>query len=93
MTTEEKAKAYNRALEQAKQELEACGSIDCDAARQIFRLFPELKEKPLTPFQVYLNLILRKVYFAEVPDEKVTDYIIDIVKKHTKALIELTECK
>ena len=34
---------YKEALEQAKQELEACGSLDCDAARQIFRLFPELQ--------------------------------------------------
>lgn len=35
---------YERALKQAKKELEACGSLDCDAARQIFRLFPELKK-------------------------------------------------
>lgn len=35
---------YNAALERAKKELQACGSQDCDAARQIFRLFPELKE-------------------------------------------------
>lgn len=35
---------YEEALEQAKQELRACGSLDCDAARQIFRFFPELKE-------------------------------------------------
>ena len=34
---------YETALEQAKQELKACGSLDCDAARQIFRLFPELQ--------------------------------------------------
>jgi len=37
-------KKYNAALEQAKKELETCGSIDCDAARQIFRFFPELQE-------------------------------------------------
>ena len=35
---------YEKALERAKKELGACGSQDCDAARQIFRLFPELKE-------------------------------------------------
>ena len=35
---------YEAALKQAKQELKACGSLDCDAARQIFRLFPELQK-------------------------------------------------
>ena len=37
-------KKYKQALEKAKKELNTCGSQDCDAARQIFRLFPELKE-------------------------------------------------
>ena len=37
-------KKYNEALEQAKKELAACGSMDCDAARLIFRLFPQLRE-------------------------------------------------
>ena len=44
MNTEEKAKAYNEALEKAKKELKACGSLNCDAARQIFRFFPQLRE-------------------------------------------------
>ena len=44
LTIEEKAKHYDEALEQAKKELNTCGSIDCDAARQIFRFFPELKD-------------------------------------------------
>ena len=35
---------YKQAIEAAKRELHCCGSLDCDAARQIFRLFPELKE-------------------------------------------------
>ena len=35
---------YKEAIEKAKKELQTCGSTDCDAARQIFRLFPELKE-------------------------------------------------
>jgi hypothetical protein len=35
---------YKEALEQAKKELRACGSLDCDAARQVFRLFPELQK-------------------------------------------------
>ena len=44
LTIEQKAKAYGEAIEQAKKELTTCGDINCDAARQIFRLFPELKE-------------------------------------------------
>jgi len=35
---------YKNALEHAKQELESCESQDCDAARQIFRLFLELQK-------------------------------------------------
>lgn len=35
---------YEIAIKKAKEELKTCGSLDCDAARQIFRLFPELKE-------------------------------------------------
>ena len=35
---------YENALEKAKKELNVCGSMDCDAAKQIFRFFPELKE-------------------------------------------------
>lgn len=44
MTQEEKAKAYDEALDRAKKELQTCGSTDCDAARQIFRFFPTLRE-------------------------------------------------
>lgn len=44
MTIEEKAKAYDEALKQVKKELAACGSMNCDAARLIFRLFPQLRE-------------------------------------------------
>ena len=36
-------KAYNEALERARKELSACNG-DCDARRQIYRLFPELRE-------------------------------------------------
>lgn len=44
MTQKEKAKDYDEALEQAKKELKTCGSENCDAARQIFRFFPQLYE-------------------------------------------------
>ena len=41
MNYEEK---YKEALERARKELDVCCSQDCDAAKQIFRLFPELAE-------------------------------------------------
>ena len=44
LSIEEKAKAYDKIVDRAKKELNACGSQNCDAARQIFRLFPELAE-------------------------------------------------
>ena len=37
-------KKYKEALEMARKELQTCGSTDCDAAKQIFRFFPELTE-------------------------------------------------
>lgn len=40
----EQEKRYNKALERARKELQACGSTDCDAYRQIVRIFPELAE-------------------------------------------------
>lgn len=62
MTNSEKAKAYDEAIERAKKELNTCGSQDCDAARQIFRFFPELKEsederirQELIAFLIYYN--------------------------------------
>ena len=35
---------YKEALNRAQEELQCCGDLDCDAAKQIFRFFPELKE-------------------------------------------------
>ena len=43
-TIEEKAKAYDKALEKAEKALEVCGTDKCETARQIFSLFPELKD-------------------------------------------------
>ena len=44
LSIEEKAQRYDEALEMARKELLTCGSTDCEAARQIYRFFPELKE-------------------------------------------------
>ena len=84
---------YNAALEQAKKELKTCGSMNCNAARLIFRLFPQLRkeEAPLTPFQQWLNCILRGVYYAEVPDEKVNEFILNVVRTRTDELIKLAK--
>ena len=41
MTTEEKARAYDEALDRIGKELQKCGYTGCDTARQIFRFFPE----------------------------------------------------
>ena len=43
ISIEEKVKRYDEALDRARKELQVCGSTDCDATRQIFRFFPELK--------------------------------------------------
>ena len=43
MTTEEKAIRYDEALERAKEEL-SVSHINSDSERQLYRLFPELKE-------------------------------------------------
>ena len=44
LSIEEKAKAYDEAIAKAQKELQSCSSKDCDAARQIYRFFPELQE-------------------------------------------------
>ena len=44
LTIEEKAKAYDEALERIRKELQKCGYTGCDTARFINRYFPELKE-------------------------------------------------
>ena len=44
LSIEDKAKAYDEAIEQAEKELTVCRDMNCDAARQIFRLFPQLAE-------------------------------------------------
>lgn len=84
---------YNASLEQAKKELKTCGTLDCDAAKLIFRLFPQLRkeEEPLTPFQQCLNCILRGVYYAEVPDKEVNEFILNVVRTRTDELIKLAK--
>jgi len=61
-------KKYKEALERAKKELGTCGSHDCDAARQIFRLFPELKESE--------DEKIRKELIEHIKANKDADYVL-----------------
>lgn len=65
MNTEEKAKAYDGALKQAKKELNTCGSLDCDAARQIFRFFPQLRESEDERIRMTLCDMVRDMPYME----------------------------
>lgn len=52
---------YEIAIKKAKEELKVCGSLDCDAARQIFRFFPELKESEDDRIKTNIIKLLRFV--------------------------------
>ena len=106
MTTKEKAKAYDEALERFKSFKEKYYTKDTDLGDVIFDktgkmqkdfdgIFPELhkQEKPLTAFQQYLNLVLHKVYYVSIPGktQDVDKFILDTVKRHTDELVELAK--
>ena len=69
-------KKYKQALERAKEELRVCGSQDCDAARQIFRFFPELENE---------DERIRKALYADIrtyiPNERGDKYIAWLEKQ------------
>lgn len=44
LSIEQKARAYDEALERIRKELQKCGYTVCDTARQIYKFFPTLKE-------------------------------------------------
>ena len=72
MTQAEKTKAYDKALERAKKELNTCGSQDCDAARQIFRLFPELKESEDGKIKKALMKFIEKFPYERLENDGVS---------------------
>lgn len=80
MNTEEKAKAYDKAIEKARKELQTCGSNNCDAARQIFRFFPKLKESEDEKIRKAI------VKFFELQDDNTTYSFIP--KKNILAWLE-----
>lgn len=99
-------KKYNKALERFKSFKEKYYTKDTSLGDVIFDktgemqkdfngIFPELheSEKPLTPFQQYLNLVLRKVHFASIPGkmENTDKFILDTVKRHTNELVKLAK--
>ena len=106
MTQEEKAKRYDEAIDKAKKELDACGSQDCDAARQIFRLFSELKEsedervrnklikffKGYSPDEEWWGNITQEDILAwlEKQGEKTSDKIVEKVRTEKQRVL-LTE--
>lgn len=75
---------YERAIRQAKEELKCCGTLDCDAAKQIFKLFPELEEEVMDK-----RIKAALLYFFKRNKEKETDGvcnkdIFDWLKKQCK---------
>ena len=79
MTQEEKATRYDGAIEKAKKELNTCGSQDCDAARQIFRLFPELKDEDE---RIRENIIATiHLYYGEPLEDEAKDMIAWLEKQ------------
>lgn len=92
MSIEEKAKAYDEALEKTRIYRDnARIAEDYIAVARYENIFPEIREKPLTPFQQCLNCILRGVYYAEVPDEEVNEFILNVVRTRTDELIKLAK--
>ena len=79
MTQEEKATRYDGAIEKAKKELNTCGSQDCDAARQIFRLFPELKDEDE---RIRKNIIATiHLYYGEPLEDEAKEMIAWLEKQ------------
>ena len=93
MTQEEKAKAYDEALEKIRPLYEQAKKDGNPIWSTYEYLVPELheEEKPLTPFQQCLNCILRGVYYAEVPYKEVNEFILNVVRNRTDELIKLAK--
>lgn len=81
MNADEKIKAYDNALEQARKELATCGNLECDAARQIYRLFPQLKPC-LTEFEQSVKKLLNFSVSCE------SEYSDEEIKTEAKELLD-----
>lgn len=62
-------KLYKEALNKAKEELQCCGTLECDAARQIFRFFPELKESEDERIRNFLIDFIKVCVWTEKKDQ------------------------
>lgn len=92
MSIEEKAKAYDEALERARADYNNHLEEGYKNYREhLETIFTELREKPLTSFQQCLNCILRGVYYAAVPDKKVNEFILNVVRTRTDELVRLAK--
>ena len=74
---------YKEALNKAQKELQCCGDLDCDAARQIFRLFPELRESDNERISREITKFLVNYYNGEYerPNENTIDSWLSWLKK------------
>jgi hypothetical protein len=78
----QKAKAYDEALKRARKELQACGSTVCDAARQIFRFFPELKESEDVDRKIREEIIATiHLYYGEPLEDEAKEMIAWLEKQ------------
>jgi len=79
-TIEEKAKAYDKALEKAEKALEVCGTDKCETARQIFSLFPELKESEDEKIREKIIATIH-LYYGEPLDDEAKEMIAWLEKQ------------
>ena len=83
----EKAKAYDEAIAKAQKELQSCSSKDCDAARQIYKFFPELAESEDEKIK---NAIITTIhlYYGEPLEDEAKEMIAWLEKQGEKAQSE-----
>ena len=85
-------KKYNKALARAMEELKVCGSQDCDAARQIFRFFPELKEDNDERIRKGLIKEVSRIFGNKLFDTDVTrEEALDWLEKQESYTFEIKE--
>lgn len=82
------------------EESMCCSNTECVRIEKAFEggtydivenIIKKKLEVPFTPFQQCLNNVLRRVYFAEVSEEKVTSFIVNEVRHWTDDLLALAK--
>lgn len=91
MTVEKKAEAYDEAINQAKKELQTCGSLNCDAAKQIFRLFPELRESEDERIRKWLIHEIEAIYVTDgIVKNENADKALDWLEKQKEQFEDIS---